>query len=43
MSEENRVECECGKLLGKWRDGKLYVKCRNCDKEIEIEMLPKTE
>lgn len=30
------IKCECGKLLAKIRDGKLYLFCKKCKKEIPI-------
>lgn len=31
------VKCGCGKLIAVQRDGRLYVKCRGCGAEVEIE------
>ena len=34
--QETPVKCNCGKLVAKWRDGKLYVWCKSCRREYEI-------
>ena len=34
--QETPVKCNCGKLVAKWRDGKLYVWCKSCRRECEI-------
>ena len=36
MSCEN-INCNCGKLLAKVKNGKLYLYCKSCKKEIPIE------
>lgn len=28
--------CDCGKLLAYKRDGKIYIWCKRCKKEIEV-------
>lgn len=33
---EREIRCTCGKLLAVERDGKLYLKCRGCRNEQEI-------
>lgn len=30
------VTCDCGKLIAIERNGKIYVKCRRCKREIEV-------
>lgn len=30
------LKCHCGKLIGRYRNGKFYLYCKNCKKEIEI-------
>lgn len=32
------INCKCGKLLARYKDGKLYLYCKRCKKEIEIEL-----
>ena len=39
MEQHNKgtpVTCECGKLIAFERNGKVYVKCRRCKREIEV-------
>ena len=39
--EEKDIRCECGKLLAKVRsDGKIMVWCKQCKKEVELEVEP---
>ena len=37
MNCEN-INCNCGKLIAKLRNGKLYLYCKSCKKEIPIEI-----
>ena len=30
------LNCSCGKLLGKIKNNKLYLYCKQCKQEIEI-------
>ena len=30
------LQCPCGKLIAYIREGKIYVKCRGCGREIEV-------
>ena len=30
------LQCQCGKLIAYIREGKIYVKCRGCGREIEV-------
>lgn len=30
------IKCDCGKLLARVRDGKVYVWCKVCKKEIPL-------
>ena len=30
------IRCECGKLIAFYRQGKVYIKCKGCKREIEI-------
>ncbi len=32
------VHCDCGKLLAKIKDGKIYVWCKNCKKEVPLKI-----
>lgn len=32
------IKCDCGKLVGRYENGKLYLYCKKCKKEIEIEV-----
>lgn len=32
------LKCECGKLVGRYKNGKLYLYCKKCKKEVEIEL-----
>lgn len=36
MNCEN-INCDCGKLLAKVKNGKLYLYCKSCKKEIAFE------
>lgn len=39
--EEKEIHCSCGKLLAKRHsDGKIYVWCKECRKEVELEIDP---
>ena len=33
---ERPIKCSCGKLIAKERDGKIYLWCKNCHKEVEL-------
>lgn len=38
---EKEIHCKCGKLLAKRNsDGKIYVWCKECRKEVELEVEP---
>jgi ribosomal protein L36 len=37
-SEEKPVKCSCGKLIAIERNGRLYVFCKKCRREVELEM-----
>lgn len=38
---EKEIHCSCGKLLAKRHsDGKIYVWCKECRKEVELEVEP---
>ena len=32
------IKCTCGKLLARVRDGKIYLMCRGCKREVPIEI-----
>lgn len=33
---ENAIKCDCGKLIAVERDGRIFVWCKQCRKEVEI-------
>ena len=33
------IKCDCGKLLAKERDGKIYIWCKQCKKEVELKII----
>lgn len=35
---DKSIKCDCGKLIAKVRNGKLYVWCKNCKREVEIKI-----
>ena len=35
---ETPIKCSCGKLIAKERDGRIFVWCKSCHKEVEIKM-----
>ena len=35
---ETPIKCSCGKMIAKERDGKIFVWCKSCHKEIEIKI-----
>ena len=32
------IKCSCGKLIAKYKDGKLFVWCKSCKREVEIKI-----
>lgn len=30
------VRCDCGKLIAYERDGRIYVMCKHCKKQVEV-------
>ena len=30
------IRCECGKVIGMLKDGKIYIKCRGCNHQVDI-------
>lgn len=35
-NEEKPVKCECGKIIAKIRDGKVYIYCKSCKRQVAI-------
>lgn len=35
--------CQCGKVLAFWRDGKLFIKCKQCKRETQVPIEPRTQ
>ena len=35
-SRDGLIRCDCGKLLAHEKDGKIYVWCKQCKKEVEV-------
>ena len=34
------IQCsECGKLLARYKNGKIFLYCKRCKKEIEIDIM----
>lgn len=38
-AQDGRIICDCGKLIAREKNGRLYVWCKNCKREIEIEVI----
>ena len=36
---EKPIRCTCGKLIGLMRNGKIYIKCKGCKREVELEII----
>lgn len=36
---EKPIRCDCGKLIAKERDGKIYLFCKMCKKEVELKVV----
>lgn len=30
------IRCECGKVIAKYRNGRIYLWCKACRKEVEL-------
>jgi hypothetical protein len=30
------IKCECGRVIAFLREGKVYVRCKKCKREVEI-------
>lgn len=35
------VKCTCGKMVARLRDGKVYVYCKTCKREVPLEIEPR--
>lgn len=35
-NNKDSLRCDCGKIIAKQRDGKIYLWCKHCKKEIEL-------
>lgn len=33
---EKPVKCECGKVIARVRDGKVYIYCKSCKRQVAI-------
>jgi phage FluMu protein Com len=33
------IRCECGKVLAVMRNGKIYIKCKGCKRQVELEII----
>lgn len=41
IEREHNIKCKCGKIVAKRHsDGKIYVWCKECHKEVELEVEP---
>ena len=40
---ENIIRCDCGKLIAVERDGRIFVWCRRCKKEVELDLIRDNE
>lgn len=38
MQEEKSINCSCGKMIAKERNGKVYLWCKSCHKEVELKI-----
>lgn len=34
----SEIKCTCGKLIAKERDGKIYLWCKSCRREVELKL-----
>jgi hypothetical protein len=39
QNNEKPIRCDCGKLIAKERDGKIYLFCKMCKKEVELKIV----
>lgn len=37
--EGKPICCDCGKLIAKERDGKIWLFCKKCKKEVELKIV----
>lgn len=37
------VKCSCGKMVAKIRNGKVYVYCKTCKREVPLEIEPRAK
>ena len=35
------INCTCGKMVARLRNGKIYVYCKTCKREIPLEIEPR--
>ena len=35
------VQCACGKMVARIRNGKVYVYCKTCKREVPLEIEPR--
>lgn len=35
------VKCTCGKMIARLRNGKVYVYCKTCKREVQLEIEPR--
>ena len=44
LNKGTPVNCDCGKLIAFERNGKIFVQCKRCKREIEVARLePRTQ
>jgi hypothetical protein len=36
VNAAEKIACKCGKMLARYEDGKIYLWCKSCRKEIAI-------
>lgn len=34
-----KLHCSCGKMLARYENGVLYLWCKNCKREIPVELI----
>lgn len=37
-AKDRGIRCCCGKLVAIERDGKIFVQCKNCKKQVELKV-----
>lgn len=35
---ETPLKCDCGKMIARVRDGKIFLWCKQCRKEVELKL-----